>query len=123
MKASELRIGNWVYSNAIHKPFQVDIGTLKHIGEMYMTNPPKPIVEPIPLNEEWLVKFGFKGQQVYESVSDYWIPDGYRTKGHKVQTDGETFVFMGYKDGIEIDYVHQLQNLYFALTGEELTIK
>jgi hypothetical protein len=27
------------------------------------------------------------------------------------------------KDSIEIEHLHQLQNLYFALTGEELKIK
>jgi hypothetical protein len=35
---------------------------------------------------------------------------------------GDNFVFE-YREGVKVKYVHQLQNLYFALTGEELTIK
>jgi len=46
--------------------------------------------------------------------TEYWIQEHYEV--------GE-FIFYGKHNSIEkpIKYVHQLQNLYFALTGEELT--
>ena len=76
-------------------------------------------VEPIPLTEEWLVKFGFE----------------YRTRlnpnpkelAYIHQKGGFYIAYMKifYWEGgnTTIDYVHQLQNLYFALTNEELKIK
>jgi hypothetical protein len=37
--------------------------------------------------------------------------------------NGDAIYFSyGFEKSIELKYVHQLQNLYFALTGEELTI-
>ena len=81
--------------------------------------------QPIPLTEEWLLGFGFvkirsenhalKGSDgLYYSV----------TFDEKIRFniyDNDSFSF---KDFVkEIRYLHQLQNLYFALTGEELTIK
>ena len=41
-----------------------------------------------------------------------------------MKNDDGTLKECFYKNGyFIIKYVHQLQNLYFALTGEELTIK
>lgn len=76
-------------------------------------------IEFIELTEEWLLKFGFR----FDSI-DWEFPN-------------ESIFFIGYysskfclgsgSDGVTkenyIHYVHQLQNLYFALTGQELTIK
>lgn len=57
MTANEFRIGNWV--NVTDKDYQVtqilERGVnCGHIGAMY------DIVKPIPLTEEWLIKFGFE---------------------------------------------------------------
>ncbi len=73
---------------------------------------------PIPLTEEWLMKFGivkFAG-----GISDWrevWR-DSYSTFQLERVQSGE-WIF----HGIEIKHVNQLQNLYFFLTGQELTIK
>lgn len=77
-------------------------------------------IEPIPITEEWLDKLGFRGKKVYDAIFEWRIGDS--LKEHCIQTDGEAFVWTHYKDGIDIKFVHQLQNLYYALTGEELTI-
>ena len=76
------------------------------------------MAKPIPLTEEWLVKFGFKiegktwGNTNYsKDFSGIWLQD--RGELYKCTISN------GNKH-IEIRYVHQLQNLYFALTGEEL---
>lgn len=80
--------------------------------------------KPIPLTEEWLLKFGFEiipyeNKEVYYSITD------------KVAMSYDDFIVIiidsfdnKYFDydyaTCKIGYVHQLQNLYFALTGNEL---
>jgi hypothetical protein len=79
-------------------------------------------IKSIPLNEEWLLKFGFKYKRPSAGGQDQWAGFGIWGYGD--------FYLLGYKKGFEywygrqyeIKYVHQLQNLYFALTGEELTL-
>ena len=72
-------------------------------------------IEPIPLTEEWLLKFGFK-KDTFGSWKRgnclYWIDkDG-----------GALQIASGFAALINApcQYAHQLQNLIFALTGEEL---
>jgi hypothetical protein len=79
--------------------------------------------DPIPLSEEWLVKFGFK-----KTVEVTWS-FGYEKEYNVYRKEDLTY------NGIQAawwyngllknqpEFVHQLQNLYFALTGSELTIK
>jgi hypothetical protein len=74
--------------------------------------------KPVSLTEEWLLKFGFErmADNLYEKnpLSISFPSTVEITCAHTWQT-----ALVGY----DISYVHQLQNLYFALTGEELTIK
>lgn len=68
-------------------------------------------VEPIPLTEEWLIKAGFV------KVRDYPV---FRFNCIQIELNilkKIWIVRLGVID-IEIKYVHQLQNLYFCLTGE-----
>jgi hypothetical protein len=108
MKASELRIGNWIYHLGVIQKM-----TAKGLYQMEGEN---PFIEPIPLTEEWLIKFGFK--KVYY---------GWEKGSFEVESRGDIYLYSincnEYTDGMPFKYVHQLQNLYFALTGEELTIK
>jgi hypothetical protein len=76
---------------------------------------------PIPLTPEWLEKFGFKKEpdtDIYSiptySHSDLIMRNESYEEWHFIYNDKRLRV---------IKFVHQLQNLYFALTGEELTIK
>lgn len=133
MKASELRIGNLIFDLTM-SPVQVR-GTGTSCIWISENGPGTELAfTPIPLTEEWLVKFGFKG--INKPNSHYVIndPNGYKDT-HKISifltlNSQWQIAFSdelaGYKDYIpttKIEYVHQLQNLYFALTGEELTIK
>jgi hypothetical protein len=69
-------------------------------------------VQPIPLTEEWLVKMGLhEGRLGYYFLGDFMI----NVDGHVYFGETETWI-------AEIYSVHQLQNLYYALTNEELTI-
>ena len=107
LKASDLRCGNLVLKvdgNKIHKIVPVDISILS-------VN--KDIFKPIKLTEDWLIRFGFIKDRT--ELALYYYND------FEIQLP----VYFKYKDSIlnKIKYAHQLQNLNFALTGKELTIK
>lgn len=72
-------------------------------------------INPIPLTEEWLLKFGFLRDGAYYSHQNLNILAARAKIG-----GGEVFVMPNNKFANELKYVHQLQNLYFVLTGEEL---
>ena len=134
MKATELRIGNLVKinnellpetKNEIYKVYglnaKFDLSFPDSSGVISL-NDTKSIriysqfdefIKPIPLTEEWLLRLGF------ESTNTYYFS---KCNLH-LQGDIRGFhLVISRIDGIKVKYVHQLQNLYFALTGEELTI-
>ena len=90
--------------------------------------------EPIPLTEEWLEKLGLiKRNQTEELPEELQQPDidedgdiWYTwVKGVfnlEIQSNGEIW-FELYSHYKHIKWVHELQNLYFALTEEELTLQ
>jgi hypothetical protein len=118
IKANELRIGNLLTTGEdnfrvtlIHKDFVKGVT----INDKIVTPTTiKSIIKPIPLTEEWLLKFGFEFDEEYNS---------YSLKMLSVYDGKNGFSSDLFWDGLDIETVHQLQNLYFALTNEELTIK
>ena len=121
MKATELRIGNIVWQGEQYKESIVTSYELNqfsnynrgvtHLAEYYKE------WKPIPLTEEWLVKFGFKyiGSAPTLGINESWNRGNIRIE----QLQSKELVF----HGLQIKYVHSLQNLYFALTGKELLAK
>jgi hypothetical protein len=105
MKENELRVGVYIYY--CEEVFEVDAECIK----MHMGDDLDDAYRPIPLTEEWLLKFGF------EITDNFQTKDRFQT--HK--QDGIIWFEYGYIV-VELNYVHQLQNLYFGLTNEELTI-
>ena len=122
MKANELRIGNYV--NRLGEKTVVE-GTHKgnYVSTLISGAVTGNQVEPIPLTEEWLVKFGFE-KDTGNDFYDFWNLKDFRVFVHK----NAASVFIHWK-GNELEpyinnlHVQQLQNLFFALTGEELTTK
>lgn len=123
MKAEELRIGNYVFdfdgkAKQIHETatYPKDYGfedVVKIEGVCLLISE----IEPIPLTEEWLLSFGF----VFYDDFDSWILNyKHLMKEFIIRSD---FIVSDMEFVPNIKYVHKLQNLYFALTGEELTIK
>ena len=104
MKATELRIGNFYDNNGVFK--KASPSTIEEVWDA-----PRSWCKAIPLTEEWLLKFGF------EITDNFQTKDRFQT--HK--QDGIIWFEYGYIV-VELNYVHQLQNLYFGLTNEELTI-
>lgn len=119
MEANELRIGNWLMRESQREGFLVDSNT---ISRLFHSGTRDEL--PIPLTEEWLVKFGFeypKGDDSrdYGYLSGYFI--GLNDGVWEIEIGGSSDP--GSNDHVKLPYVHTLQNLYFALTGDELTIK
>jgi len=120
MKANELRIGNWYNANGIFK--QVTPNTIEEVWIAERT-----WCKPIPLTEEWLLKFGCEKVKsdipTFSIVYGEFIEDDYE---HcliiNLDVDNNFYIVI---NGVKLilKHVHQLQNLCFALTGEELTIK
>lgn len=122
--ANQLRINNLVYYNNQHNEIglvteiktslipKIDyVGINNRIDVYYQTKH----INPIPLTEEWLLKFGFDNK--YNKDKFTIIP-----KGILNYENGRTYFNSWTILEKQPDYVHELQNLYFALTGEELTL-
>lgn len=113
MKANELRIGNLYLNNGV-----VDTVSVGLLGYLDQNNPIG--VDPIPLTEEWLIKAGLEGKFI--TIGDD-VHFEYDVKNNELIIGGPDACTYGQCFCAECKYVHQLQNLYFALTGEELTFK
>ena len=119
MKASELRIGNLVdLGNRIAKISEIyhTACTVLDLEETQDTIEDYERTKPIPLTEEWLLKFGFDRN----IVEDYPIFQNQVLMIEYYEACSDVYVSDYCK--ISTKYVHQLQNLYFALTGEELIL-
>jgi hypothetical protein len=135
IQAKDLRIGNWVKCGGFKRLY----GEFK-VAEIYpdqITIEQKPYdgftveeVEPIPLTPEILEKCGFE-----KGVSE-WYNKNYFTDCMEAAEEMQLQVNLkSFRCGIAdldfggtnamtakpIQHLHQLQNLYFALTGQELT--
>jgi hypothetical protein len=120
MEAKELRIGNYI-----------DLGGLRNfhiVDELHQITSLN--INPIPITEEWLLKFGFdlSDEDLFinriKDNDDFFYDLWTRTERglvifgdimNKKTDETNSFKFE------HIKHVHQLQNLYFALTGEELS--
>jgi len=128
MKANELRIGNLVSHYSFEGYYHTVIGIKPNgivilemptgFGELHAADS-----EPITLTEEWLLKFGFEKKIWKVKKSIYFeldkieilLEDSYYKNGVTYFKSNMLFEYFP-------KYVHQLQNLYFALTNEELKI-
>jgi len=110
MENTELRIGNIVNDDESHLIITAEnIEWACIVAEESLTG--------VPLTKEWLTKFGFE-----------WMPEAEYTHGAMSKDGIQVWVKNGFvieKPSIKYNllYIHQLQNLYFALTGEEITVK
>jgi hypothetical protein len=135
MKSNELRIGNICVDlhGYVCKIISIEAGNYQARKMIpLMMHPvfqgPDAIeaIKPIPLTEEWLVKFGFDiktdldiGRHCYEN--DIGKYNDSKHFEYIISSGDDSHGGWWYYTK-EIEYVHQLQNLYFALTGEELIL-
>jgi hypothetical protein len=118
MKANELRIGNWLNHDGIFR----QVSSLHSDNTLRFKDGNSSIgcfkatlsnIKPIPLTEEILLKCGYEIN---------FLDFNHFYKLHNLYLDSnfqpiDTFITY------EIKYLHQLQNLYFALTNQELNIE
>lgn len=120
MKATELRIGNWVYQSSLYGNAQCSAYEIYNFDRMQKCGFGADYYkhwEPIPITPEIFEKAGFLNNNGYFS---------HQKLGPTFLQQGADWFFVKTMGGgklTTIKYVHQLQNLYFALTGEELKIK
>ena len=121
MKSQDLRIGNWIYeSKATQFPMQVEAifqdGTLYlnfegNEGDVWDCNVKD--IEAIPLTNEILLKCGF------EKIGMAYIKGMFIING---RSDGR-FQLGNSGMSVELTFLHQLQNLFYSLTGKELEVE
>lgn len=110
MNANELRVGN-----IVNKKFtdSKELQWSYFRVEEFMENEKYPeFFQPIPLTEEWLKRFGFENNELFARHNKLvWFGDHIGIRG-----------MLGMVKPVECKSVHQLQNLYFSLTGQELVV-
>lgn len=127
MKPNELRINNYVFfkhcdydKTVVRTVNYTQYPNLLGLKGISVNHIEYNHIEPIQLTDKWLIDFGFEKTE--------W--DNNNSFRKMIGNNDYTIVF--YSNGIceigdiivkEMQYVHELQNLYFALTNEELKIK
>lgn len=135
MRVAELRVGNWIQDlgDDEMQNYQIeqickDSDGFKGYYIVFRNGSFKCKIDsdgfqPIPLTEEWLLKFGFKLNKL-----------GNLCKYIETKENGSRFITFKYSNYYKnwyiylehnppCQYVHQLQNIIFVLTGEELEVK
>lgn len=123
LKPTDIRIGNLVWENYSGEMVVVSIdfdGTIDLCKRMDL---PKGVyqlknIEPVILTETWLNKLGF---EVSNRLDNAWTD---KNVGFPIWWNDETdsAYHINSETLVHLDYVHQLQNLFFANCGEELTV-
>jgi hypothetical protein len=121
MEAKELRIGNLIQDKRHKSTWRIEcfLGQTMATVDAGMVNFATDDLhdielsehEPIVLDEKWLIKFGFV--------------DGKKNMIKLIRIN--EFYFVCFVNGskslnVDLKFVHQLQNLYYALTGVELSV-
>lgn len=115
IQANELRIGNWVYNTYV-KGYMEVYPMMIHQLYKIETEGKYSNIEPILLTEEILLKAGFEDKEYTMELNSISFSWGSRIIATKKRQSWKC-------DNYEhIQYLHQLQNLIFALTGNELEI-
>ncbi len=138
MKSSDLRIGNYVQGTPFSHPrlglnsdgvTEIMAGGIVALAEqekrfsgetpkmegLIYSYDDKPMYEPIPLTEDYLLRLGF---EKHNDKGDYWDFEGFKLW----MSDETNFYHINSELLINFDFVHQLQNFYYAICGEELKL-
>jgi len=127
IKTTELRVGNWVLAGWYKEPLlplcirAVDLDSMDSGDYSGWNN------EPISITPSILQSAGFKFSPCRISGADMWQGMAMWSKGDFVlrgnvsTAGGGTLHLAGYFN-TQIQYLHELQNLYYAIMREELEI-
>lgn len=120
---NELRLGNF-YEWRIDTDHPWQVVQMKVVEPIRVMQSQPELYRPVELTEDWLERFGF----VYDNLLD-----GLTHNTWLCVDDGLVHVNFDAYRGLpsklnwmeipaRLKFVHQLQNLYFALTGKELMV-
>lgn len=122
MTSKDFRIGN----------YHLYDGKLDRIDSRYalaFENEFMDGIEPINLTEQWLIDLGFEKQVLSDNSAHYYTLELNENKYCDLSIcsgDKNGFIeatLFPYEDWFRYKYVHELQNLFFAITGRELELK
>jgi hypothetical protein len=123
MKIEDLRIGNYLFdgANNIHQVSYFDFSIIGLVGCSIDCKYAKPIA----ITGELLLRLGFKGHH-----DSYYNDTIYIKNINDTEFEWEWGVYpnelgsgIQIKNRVLLKYIHQLQNLHLAITGEELNFK
>ena len=112
MKANELRVGNLTYRIEVNNKNNtvIDDITIYDMERIQESQTKTFIYEPIKLDEEWFLKC--KSNSIFNNGFEY-----------KKTSTGRFEVYVGMSLITVIAFVHELQNLNFALLGEDVVFE
>ena len=141
MSPSELRIGNKILVRNTEsivpeaRDWTVEDCNIHHLKDLYQGSEDWEY-KPIPLTEQWLVDFGMEmptnedpifehGKGEYDDCFNHFkktsqslIDASFEYDGKEFWADSNGFWFKIMHTYTHVEYVHQFQNLIFALTGK-----
>lgn len=113
MMAQDLRIGNWINDRGLSVKITPSI-MVNILKGLYLD-----CYKPIPLTEQVLMKFGLSksaitdGKFYFENHLEFTIEDNYWIEPSlNILIDGKYITC--------VEFVHELQNIVYYLTGKEL---
>ena len=115
MEVKELRIGNWINYQGINE-MQVKLDEFSDLfnGEDVIED-----YKPIPLSEQWLLKFGFEEHHIKQGFGKL-----YYHRGVDIYKKDGVIVFYVHtnRNWVVFEYVHEIQN-FFSSLDRDLKIK
>jgi hypothetical protein len=119
---NQLRIGNWVKSKVYGNYRIIGISVFSESNNFYKSFKYYPQscdsknLLPIKITNDWLLRFGFKDKGLFFK----------HKSNHVIEYDSINKVYLFYLGNYgdwykKIKYVHELQNLFFALTSKEIS--
>jgi hypothetical protein len=128
IQANELRVNNWIFDNIEKRYVKINLGIFADIAikVSYLSD-----FNPIPLAPAILEKSGFKYDRSWSAINgdigDMFIHKDQYVDCEKIvlfDNDGGCCLVSGeYTTSVKFFHLHRLQNLFFALTGQELEVE
>lgn len=123
MKTSELRIGNYVWNdysgNMVVTGIREDEVFLTKDWGLTIGLYHENHIKGIHVDGKWLVQLGFETNSYEYKIDDWYM-------GISYDPEFEDWHVYERRDNFHvktIQYVHELQNIYFAITEKELKLK
>lgn len=127
LRPQDLRVGNYInYENTTHVVSELHQEKIihhwiKHNGDGYVTRYDQ--ILSIPLSVREIENLGF--QEDFNRIK--YVEGFYDDNGYLIEHYGDIFWFCRHNNKydferlVPVDFVHELQNLYFLFTKKELT--